>query len=74
MMADVVIVDRVGSGRVTPYRIVGRTSCVACDHGVWLGTKTAELVLSGAVEPMCRECAARFIPKGKRPSGHVDDD
>jgi hypothetical protein len=73
-MTACVILDVVEPGAPKPdYCIHGRTTCQSCGDWCWLGTATFEAVSSGAAWPLCKPCAARLIPPGQRPVGHLDD-
>lgn len=72
---SVVILERIEPGEPKPdYCIHGRATCIAdCGEWVWLGHATHELVTSGKAAPLCTECAARLVPPGTQPTGHVRD-
>lgn len=71
--ATVVLLDRIEPGQAPDYQTRGRVSCVACDEWCWLGDKTYEAVLSGAVVGLCLVCAGRMIPNSDSRVGRIDD-
>lgn len=71
--ANLVVLDRIEPGWAPPYCTHGRATCIGgCGEWVWLGDKTYEVVASGRAEPICRQCADRLIPPGKRPTRRAE--
>ncbi len=74
--AGYVLLDRIDPAvpaQDLPYCTHGRVSCVGCQEWCWLGHKTHDVVASGEAAPLCLECAHRLIPKGAKPTHHIED-
>lgn len=65
---NVVVIERVEPGRTPRYPVVGKSTCWKCGDWCWLGQETYELVKSGQCAGICRQCCAKLLPKGMRPS------
>lgn len=49
---------------------------MSCDHAVWLGDKTVDIVVKRQALPLCLPCAKALKQMNlmpNRPSDHVDD-
>lgn len=73
-MIDCVIVERIELGEPMPdYCVHGRTTCVGCTAWCWLGDKTHDAVKSGRMQPLCVQCADRYLPPNTKPAGNLHD-
>lgn len=66
-----VILDRIRPGSPA-YCVHGETFCAFCHHAVWLGPRTYEAVVEGAI-PLCLDCVPRVVPPGHPSARRLDD-
>lgn len=71
---NVVVLERIEPGQEPAYAVHGKVTCDKCDEWCWLGSETFGLVSSGEYHGICRECAARIIPRDMKPVRRAEDD
>ena len=69
----VVVLERVQKGSQPAYCVHGKTQCIFCEHWVWLGDKTVEVVRSGQAAPLCLDCANTYLHPKTPKKGKVKD-
>lgn len=54
---SIIVLERIVDGVTPDYCIHGKVTCWWCEKWCWLGDNSHQLVSSGDVTPMCKECA-----------------